>query len=118
MPAVAFCEPSACTCTSTAKIFFESCHVKILMFRLFSHITPAASGPRAIVKLKFCSVLFCSVLHDLLNAAVYMWNLKTFDAASDALLSCSVITFKPIKRHRSDEKSDRVLFLFFIVRTA
>ena len=55
MPAVAFCEPS--TRTSTAKIFFESCHVKILMLRLFLHIIPAASGPRAILK---SFVLFCS----------------------------------------------------------
>ena len=31
-------------------IFFECCHAKILMFRLFSHIIPPASGPRAILK--------------------------------------------------------------------
>ena len=34
MPAVAFCEPS--TCTSRAKIVFDSCHAKLMMFRLFS----------------------------------------------------------------------------------
>ena len=50
-----------------------------------------------------------------------MKNLNTFDAASDALLTCLGTNFKPIKRHISDEKSDMFLVLFCFsrhVRTA
>ena len=47
-PAVAFFEPI--TCTSRAKIVFDSCHAKIMMFRLFSAIIPSASDPRVVLK--------------------------------------------------------------------
>ena len=42
-----------------------------------------------------------------------MKNLKTFDAASDALLTCLGTTVKLIKRHISDEKV--ICFVFYFV---
>ena len=41
------------------RYFFEFCHAKILLFRLFSHIIPHANGPREILKYNF--VLFCMI---------------------------------------------------------